>query len=177
MPRLGVCTHRHCPTHRHSQPVQGLWRGTVPGLLLTIPYTAVQFLTLQQCRRVSSDLGLTSANTPSLSFLHGAVAGAAGTVASYPFDFLRTTLAAQGEPRVYASMADAARGIMRGQGPGGLYRGMGVTLLEIMPYAALQFGLYDKFNKMADDARVSWYCSAHRALPVAAYTANGWVCC
>jgi hypothetical protein len=30
----------------------------------------------------------------------GAVAGAAATVASYPFDLLRTTLAAQGEPKV-----------------------------------------------------------------------------
>jgi solute carrier family 25 thiamine pyrophosphate transporter 19 len=30
----------------------------------------------------------------------------------------------------------------------GLYRGLGVTLIEIIPYAALQFGLYDAFNQM-----------------------------
>ena len=36
----------------------------------------------------------------SLSFVSGAMAGAAATVASYPFDILRTTLAAQGEPKV-----------------------------------------------------------------------------
>jgi hypothetical protein len=35
-----------------------------------------------------------------VSFTSGAVAGAAATVASYPFDLLRTTLAAQGEPKV-----------------------------------------------------------------------------
>lgn len=35
-----------------------------------------------------------------VSFISGAAAGAAGTVASYPFDLLRTTLAAQGEPKV-----------------------------------------------------------------------------
>jgi solute carrier family 25 thiamine pyrophosphate transporter 19 len=34
------------------------------------------------------------------SFVCGAAAGAAGTVASYPFDLLRTTLAAQGKPPV-----------------------------------------------------------------------------
>ena len=39
-----------------------------------------------------------------LSFLSGAVAGAAGTVASYPFDLLRTTLAAQGKPPVRAAL-------------------------------------------------------------------------
>ena len=35
-----------------------------------------------------------------LSFLSGATAGAAATMASYPFDLLRTLLAAQGKPPV-----------------------------------------------------------------------------
>lgn len=81
------------------------------------------------------------------------MAGAAGTIASYPFDLLRTTLAAQGEPKVYSGMLEAARGIVKDHGVGGLYRGMGITVLEIMPYAALQFGLYDVFNSMADGVR------------------------
>jgi solute carrier family 25 thiamine pyrophosphate transporter 19 len=108
-------------------------------------------MTLQQCKRVALDHGLaTHSVTP---FLSGALAGAAGTIASYPFDLLRTTLAAQGEPKVYAGMLDAARGIIKENGPRGLYRGMGITVLEIMPYAALQFGLYDVFNTIADDMR------------------------
>jgi hypothetical protein len=37
---------------------------------------------------------------PVVSFASGALAGAAATAASYPFDLLRTTLAAQGEPKV-----------------------------------------------------------------------------
>ena len=37
---------------------------------------------------------------PLVSFASGAMAGAAATAASYPFDLLRTTLAAQGEPKV-----------------------------------------------------------------------------
>lgn len=45
--------------------------------------------------------------------------------------------------QVYNNMFEAGRGIMRDNGPLGLYRGLGVTLVEIMPYAALQFGLYD----------------------------------
>lgn len=50
-------------------------------------------------------------------------------------------------------MLEAAQGIVRQHGVGGLYRGMGITVLEIMPYAALQFGLYDVFNNMADGMR------------------------
>lgn len=40
-------------------PAQGLWRGTVPGLLLTVPYTAVQFVALQQCKQYAAAMGLT----------------------------------------------------------------------------------------------------------------------
>lgn len=111
----------------------------MPGLLLAMPYTAVQFVALHQCKTAASRLGLeggfnnigasllallhqTSSidqsgnlilicfplvssgpdgRLPSgVSFVSGAVAGAAATIASYPFDLLRTTLAAQGEPKV-----------------------------------------------------------------------------
>lgn len=92
--------------------LQGLWRGTVPGQLLTVPYTAVQFVALQQCRQAARRLGF--AEHPrwqqAVPFVSGALAGAAATMASYPFDLLRTTLAAQGEPPVYASMTDAGGG-------------------------------------------------------------------
>ena len=108
-------------------------------------------MTLQHCKRLAQDHGL--AAHPSTSFVSGAMAGAAGTIASYPFDLLRTTLAAQGEPKVYVGMIEAARGIVSQNGIGGLYRGLGITVLEIMPYAALQFGLYDVFSAMADTAR------------------------
>lgn len=85
----------------------------------------------------------------------GAIGGAAGTLASYPFDLLRTTLAAQGEPKVYNSMGDAMRGIVRERGIRGMYSGVGITLLEIMPYVALQFGLFDALNGLWDRARRS----------------------
>lgn len=83
--------------HIHSQ---GLWRGTIPGQLLAVPYTAVQFIALQQCKLFAKQLGFTDKHSTAVSFGSGAVAGVAATCASYPFDLLRTTLAAQGEPKV-----------------------------------------------------------------------------
>lgn len=41
-----------------EEGLPGLWRGTVPGLLLTIPYTAVQFVTAQQVKQLASGWGL-----------------------------------------------------------------------------------------------------------------------
>jgi hypothetical protein len=55
--------------------------------------------------------------------------------------------------QVYRGVGDAARGIVREQGIQGLYRGLGVTLVEIIPYAALQFGLYDTFKTAYQKAR------------------------
>ena len=84
----------------HCNHTQGLWRGTLPGQLLAIPYTTVQFITLQQCKLYAQRSGLMERHGTAVSFSAGAVAGVAATVASYPFDVLRTTLAAQGEPKV-----------------------------------------------------------------------------
>lgn len=73
----------------------------MPGQLLAVPYTAVQFVALQQCRSFANRNGLLIGDSAwLLSFLSGATAGAAATVASYPFDTLRTILAAQGKPPV-----------------------------------------------------------------------------
>ncbi|MEW5317224.1 MAG: hypothetical protein WDW38_008542 [Sanguina aurantia] len=125
-----------------EEGIQGLWRGTIPGLLLTVPYTAVQFVALHQCKDLAARHGLSANGTgPLISFTSGAVAGAAATIASYPFDLLRTTLAAQGEPKVYRGTLDAARAIIQARGVSGLYSGLGVTLVEIIPYAAIQFGI------------------------------------
>lgn len=86
--------------------LQGLWRGTLPAQLLTIPYTATQFVALQQVKSLAYQNGLmTKELAPIMSFVSGALAGATATVASYPFDLLRTTLAAQGEPKVLANTA------------------------------------------------------------------------
>lgn len=81
--------------------MQGLWRGTLAGQLLYVPYTVVQFVTLQQVNLAARRMNLTDSRAaPLVSYASGAAAGIAATCVSYPFDLLRTTLAAQGEPKV-----------------------------------------------------------------------------
>lgn len=57
--------------------------------------------------------------------------------------------------QVYHSMMEAGRGVVRQHGFEGMYRGLNITLLEIIPYAALQFGLYDTFTAAWSKARRS----------------------
>lgn len=66
-----------------------------------MPYAAIQFTTMQQFNSLARDLKLEDHRAaPLVPYVSGAVAGAAATFVSYPFDLLRTTLAAQGEPKV-----------------------------------------------------------------------------
>ncbi|XP_020573328.1 uncharacterized protein LOC110019824 [Phalaenopsis equestris] len=92
--------------------------------------------------------------SPYLSYLSGAIAGCAATLGSYPFDLLRTILASQGEPKIYPNMRSAFVDILRTRGIRGLYFGLSPTLVEIIPYAGLQFGTYDTFKR--------WMMNWHR---------------
>jgi solute carrier family 25 thiamine pyrophosphate transporter 19 len=123
----------------------------VPAVLFWMPYTAVQFAVLEQCNAAlaAENSRFSRWDSSAKQFVGGAVAGVAATVASYPLDLIRTNFAAQGEPRVYHSIAGAAWGIARQRGVTGLYAGMGATLLEIIPHSGLQFAAYDLLKRAA----------------------------
>ncbi|KAM7467090.1 hypothetical protein LguiB_014652 [Lonicera macranthoides] len=128
----------------------GFWRGNVPALLMVMPYTAIQFTVLHKFKTFMAGSSKTEDHvhlSPYLSYISGALAGCAATVGSYPFDLLRTILASQGEPKVYPSMRSAFLDIIRTRGYRGLYAGLSPTLVEIVPYAGLQFGTYDTFKR------------------------------
>ncbi|XP_052477508.1 mitochondrial thiamine diphosphate carrier 2 isoform X2 [Gossypium raimondii] len=130
----------------------GFWRGNVPALLMVMPYTAIQFAVLHKLKTFASGSSKTVDHlsiSPYLSYISGGLAGCAATVGSYPFDLLRTILASQGEPKVYPTMRSALFDIISTRGFRGLYAGLSPTLVEIVPYAGLQFGTYDTFKRWA----------------------------
>lgn len=128
----------------------GFWRGNVPALLMVMPYTAIQFTVLHYLKTLASGSSKSENHvnlSPYLSYVSGAMAGCAATVGSYPFDLLRTVLASQGEPKIYPNMRSAFLDIVRNRGIAGIYAGLTPTLIEIAPYAGLQFGTYDTFKR------------------------------
>ncbi|KAI5080057.1 hypothetical protein GOP47_0005536 [Adiantum capillus-veneris] len=134
----------------HEEGIKGLWRGNVPALLMVMPYTAVQFVVLHKLKSFAagSDRGEDHINlNPALSVLSGALAGCAATIGSYPFDFLRTVLASQGEPKIYPDLRSALIGTLQSRGFRGLYAGLAPTLIQIVPYAGIHFGSYDAFKR------------------------------
>ncbi|XP_010921795.1 mitochondrial thiamine diphosphate carrier 2 [Elaeis guineensis] len=133
-----------------EEGLPGFWRGNVPALLMYMPYTAIQFTVLHKLKTFAAGSAKTEDHlqlNPYLSYVSGALAGCAATVGSYPFDLLRTILASQGEPKVYSTMRAAFFDIIKTRGIQGLYAGLSPTLVEIIPYAGLQFGTYDTFKR------------------------------
>lgn len=132
----------------------GFWRGNVPALLMVMPYTAIQFTVLHKLKTFAAGSSKAENHinlSAYLSYVSGALAGCAATVGSYPFDLLRTILASQGEPKVYPTMRSAFVDIISTRGFRGLYAGLSPTLVEIIPYAGLQFGTYDTFKRWTMD--------------------------
>ena len=123
---------------------KGLWAGTVPALCLWIPYTGIQFGMLNALNESSSSSS-SSSSFLNNNFVFGAVAGATATVATYPFDIIRTQLASQGIPKTYNGVFDAFFGLLRRRK---LYAGLGITLIEIIPATSVQFGVYEYLNSI-----------------------------
>ncbi|KAM0962753.1 hypothetical protein EV2_022566 [Malus domestica] len=145
-----------------EEGLRGFWRGNVPALLMVMPYTAIQFTVLHKLKTFAAGSSKTEDHihlSPYLSYVSGALAGCAATVGSYPFDLLRTLLASQGEPKVYPNMRSALVEIVKNRGFRGLYAGLSPTLVEIIPYAGLQFGTYDTFKRWT--MAWNWYRSSN----------------
>ncbi|CAL0301603.1 unnamed protein product [Lupinus luteus] len=146
-----------------EEGIRGFWRGNVPALLMVMPYTAIQFTVLHKLKTFASGSSKPEDHvnlSPYLSYVSGALAGCAATVGSYPFDLLRTILASQGEPKVYPTMKSAFIHIFKARGFPGVYAGLSPTLVEIIPYAGLQFGTYDTFKRWAMAWNHSHYSTA-----------------
>jgi len=122
-----------------------LWRGNLTAEFLWIGFGAIQFATYQQTLQYLSDGSLPST---SHYFVSGGIAGLAATLITYPLDLTRTRLAAQGDPKVYANLRDCMRRSVKEGGLLSLWKGNLPTVVQIMPYIALQFTIYESMKKL-----------------------------
>ena len=72
--------------------------------------------------------------------LAGAAAGVTSTVTCFPLEVLRTRLACSDQ---YRNLAHAAVSIVRAEGAGALFGGLGPSLAGVIPYAGANLGMYD----------------------------------
>ncbi|ROT36802.1 mitochondrial deoxynucleotide carrier [Sodiomyces alkalinus F11] len=153
------------PTLRHivrNEGITGLWKGNVPAEIMYLCYGAVQFTAYrsvtQLLRTVTATAdGERSRIPPAVgSFIAGAAAGAAATTTTYPLDLLRTRFAAQGNDRVYTTLAGAVRDIRRDEGWRGFFRGLGPGVGQIVPYMGIFFASYETLRLPLAELHLPW---------------------
>ncbi|KAA8492517.1 Mitochondrial thiamine pyrophosphate carrier 1 [Porphyridium purpureum] len=129
---------------RH-EGLRALWQGNLPAVIMVVPFSAVQFSAVGSFRTgLEQSLGLSA---PGSIVLASAAAASCATLATYPLDLLRTRLAAQRHGEVYRGLVDGVVSIMRSRGVRGLYAGVGVSIVETVPYAVIGFTSYDFFKR------------------------------
>jgi len=117
-------------------------------LMMTIPFTAVQFTVYEQCKKM---LNPTNVYSPVTHVVAGGVAGAVGAAVTTPLDVAKTLLQTRGtshdhEIRTCRGMIHAFRLIWQKDGLRGFGRGLSPRILTHMPSNALSWLSYEFFK-------------------------------
>ena len=83
------------------------------------------------------------------NMVSGGLAGAGSLTIVYPLDYARTRLASDvgSGKRDFSGLGDCLRKTAGGpKGVLGLYNGFGVSVVGIIPYRGVYFGLYDSMS-------------------------------
>lgn len=126
-----------------------LWKGHVPAQVLSVVYGYVQFMVFEAITEVTWKTYPISTEPqwkPVSHFICGGIAGCLSSAIAQPLDVIRTRLVAQGEPKVYRNIFQAASRMYINEGVSSFYKGLVPTLFQIFPHAGLQFGFYALFK-------------------------------
>lgn len=126
-----------------EEGIRGLWKGHVPGQILSITYGFGQFLAYDNFNRHSRVIKFFDEHSDVRHIVSGGLAGAFGMSIATPFDVVRTRFIAQDHNTGYKSILDALTSIVRNEGASGLFRGLVPSISAIAPNAAIQFGTYN----------------------------------
>lgn len=140
---------------RQEGLIRGIYSGYLPALLGSFPSTMAFFGAYEFTKRTL----IIDYNCPDT--LAHLTAGFLGDLASsfiyVPSEVLKTRLQLQGRYNNpyfksgynYRGMTDAAKTIVRTEGPGAMFYGFKATLVRDLPFSALQLAFYEKFRGAA----------------------------
>lgn len=153
-----------------KEGVKGLWKGNVPGSMMYIIYGGVQFSSYSLYNNLLSPMGWSAQFH---SFIVGAMAGMSSSVASYPFDVLRTRFVANRNVQL-SSVEKTVREIWKEKGLGGFFKGCTSSMLTITLTTSIMFSTYESIKIYCDKTRIEnerrWW---HRALDNGASSIGG----
>ncbi|KQK08371.1 mitochondrial carrier protein CoAc1 isoform X2 [Brachypodium distachyon] len=137
--------------------IRGFYKGNGASVLRIVPYAALHYMTYEQYRCWILNNAPSVGTGPVVDLLAGSAAGGTAVLCTYPLDLARTKLAYQvsnvaqpgnslgnsGHQPVYNGVKDVFKTVYKEGGARSLYRGIGPTLIGILPYAGLKFYIYE----------------------------------
>ena len=137
----------------NEQGFASLWRGNLANVVRYFPTQALNFAFKDFYKTIFNPYN--PKTDPGKFFigncLSGGAAGATSLTVVYPLDFARTRLAADvgsGGDREFNGLVDCLKKIFMKDGPLGLYRGFGISVIGIVAYRASYFGMFDTGKAM-----------------------------
>lgn len=133
-----------------EEGINALWSGHVPAQLLSITYGLLQFSAFEKlsliCQKSDPEFYITHKHA--LNFCNGAIAATIATVASFPFDTVRTRLIAEQKTnKAYNGFLNAFNSMVKNEGTRSLFKGLIPTIAQIAPHAGIQFAIYKLFTE------------------------------
>ena len=137
----------------NEQGFASLWRGNLANVVRYFPTQALNFAFKDFYKTIFNPYN--PKTDPGKFFIgncmSGGAAGATSLTVVYPLDFARTRLAADvgsGGEREFNGLVDCLKKIFMKDGPLGLYRGFGISVIGIVAYRASYFGMFDTGKAM-----------------------------
>eukprot|EP00884_Botryococcus_braunii_P003137 jgi/Botrbrau1/12824/Bobra.20_1s0014.1 len=135
----------------------GFFAGVEADILKTGPSKAIEFAAFDLYKRLLAQkdplTGEWRSPGPAALSVAGALAGVTSTLMVAPLDTLRTRMAHEGHQ--YRHLVDALQQTVADGGAGALYRGLGASLIGVIPYAAVRLTMYDvlksSYQRMTGD--------------------------
>lgn len=132
----------------NEQGFASFWRGNLANVIRYFPTQALNFSFKDTYKKIFNPYN--PKTDPGKFFMgnmaSGGAAGATSLMFVYPLDFARTRLASDvgsGADREFSGLVDCLTKIFKSDGPQGLYRGFGISVVGIIAYRAAYFGMFD----------------------------------
>ncbi|CAL0308852.1 unnamed protein product [Lupinus luteus] len=137
-----------------TEGFRGLFKGNGTNCARIIPNSAVKFFSYEQASKAILQVyrqrtGNEDAQlTPVLRLGAGSCAGIIAMSATYPMDMVRGRITVQTEnsPFHYRGMFHALSTILKEEGPRALYKGWLPSVIGVVPYAGLNFAVYESLK-------------------------------
>jgi solute carrier family 25 (mitochondrial adenine nucleotide translocator), member 4/5/6/31 len=133
-----------------EQGIKAFWRGNLTNVIRYFPTQAFNFAFKDGIKEVfpKVDKRTEFGKFFMINMISGGMAGAGSLAIVYPLDYARTRLASDvgvGKQQ-FSGLIDCLTKTVKASGISGLYNGIGVSIIGIIPYRGAYFGLFDTLS-------------------------------